>query len=350
MDNGGHATDHRFFLLEPYLSGTVYVSKSGNDSNTGSAASPVLTIARANAIAASTRITRIVVGAGTYAEEVAPPRAGLIYQALGSVTISGGGVRDGFDVNVANVTVRSFNFTGCVQSVWFRANGDGGRAENCNSTLSTGRGFYAQGAADVRFVDCRSYAPGSGYGYEFEAGADNGGVIRCWSEGGQYGFISKTSTNVRFDGCVALDSTTAGFYSKGANGMKVYNSVGYNVVNGVFISDDTAPAYSSNVDIKNSIFVGLDRGIYATATDDAIGLSSNYNDLFDCDTEGQIASTSYNTLAAWQGAGYDANSLSVDPAFASVVYGGFVLPAGSALLTAGEGGVAMGREGSTWNG
>lgn len=295
-------------------------------------------------------------GAGTYQELVVPPKASLTYTASGAVIIDGQTVRNGFDTNFANVTINGFKFINCGQSVWFRSGGTNGRAENCESSATTQRGFYAQGAANVRFVNCYSHGITSGYDFEFELNADNGACIRCWGTGGgQYNFISKTSLNVRFDGCVGIGASTAAFYSKGANGMKVYNCVGYNCANGVYLSDDTVPAYSSNAVIKNSIFVLISgTGILATATNDASGLVSNYNDFYACGDIGRIAATSYHALANWQGAGYDTNSFAIDPAYASVVYGSFALPGGSSLKNAGtDVGQAsatpdLGREGSTW--
>lgn len=126
--------------------------------------------------------------------------------------------------------------------------------------------------------------------------------------------------------------------------MKVYNCVAYNTNYGVYLADNaTVAPNSSNADIKNTIVQGAARGIYAVAVADTSGLVSDYNDCYGNTLVGVINVTTYTTLANWQGAGYDAHSVALDPAFESVVYGGFSLPNGSALLTAGEGGIAIGR-------
>lgn len=333
------------------MSGSVYVSKSGDDGNTGSASSPVLTLSRANAIASNPRITTIHVDAGTYAEEVQPPRANLTYRASGAAIIDGETSRDGFDVNVSDITVDGFTFVNCVQGVYFRSNATNGRAENCENSASTGRGFYANAATGVRFINCYSHGHTSGYGFEFEASANNGACIRCWSTSGQHAFINKTSENIRFDGCVAFGTTLSGFYSKGGVGMKVYNCVAYDTEYGVYLADDsTADPNSSDADIRNTIIQAQARGIFAVESADTTGLLSDYNDFHDNTLVGVIAAETFTTLANWQAEGYDANSLALNPSFADPTYGGFTLPGGSALLAAGEGGVAMGREGSTWDG
>lgn len=351
LDDNGDANYSQFFRVEPYLSGVIYVDKSGNDSNTGASDSPVLTIARANALA-NAAITTIRVNAGTYAELVTPPRAGLTYQAVGAVIIDGSSnTRNGFTVAVANVTINNFTFTGCITGIQANAGGNNLVANDCESSLSTARGFYANGATGVIFRRCYSHDHTTGYGFEFEGNADNGAAIRCWSTSGQHGFICKTSTNVRFDGCVTFNTTLSGFYSKAGNGMKVYNCVAYNTNYGVYLADNAgAGPNSSNADIKNSIIQGAVRGIYGVAAADVTGLASDYNDFYGNTLVGVINVTTYTSLANWQLLGYDAHSQALNPAFASVVYGGFSLPAGSALLTAGEGGIAMGRDGSTWNG
>lgn len=259
--------------------------------------------------------------------------------------------RYGFSVAVADVTINGFTFTNCISGIQFTVGGNNGAANDCESSLSTARGFYAFGATGVIFRRCYSHDHISGYGFEFEGNADNGAAIRCWSTTGLHGFICKTSTNIRFDGCVTFNTTLAGFYSKAGNGMKVYNCVAYNTNYGVYIADNGGVAPdSSNTDIKNTIIQGAVRGIYPIAAADTTGLLSDYNDFFANTFVGVINVTTYAALADWQGTGYDAHSRALDPAFASVGYGGFSLPAGSPLLTAGQGGVAMGREGSTWNG
>jgi len=340
-----------YFRAEPYLSGVIYVDKLGSDSNVGSVASPVLTIARANALANAT-ITKIVVNAGTYNELVTPPFAGLTYQAVGPVIVDGAiNTRNGFTVAVPNITINGFTFTNCITGVQFNSGGNNGVVNDCESSLSTARGFYAFGATGVIFRRCYSHDHTSGYGFEFEGNADNGAAIRCWSTSGQHGFICKTSTSIRFDGCVVFNTTLSGFYSKAGNGMKVYNCVSYNTNYGVYLADNAGvDPNSSNADIKNTIIQGAVRAIYAVESGDISGLLSDYNDFYGNTLVGVIVAVTYAALVNWQGQGYDTHSQTVNPSFASVVYGGFRLAVGNSLLTAGSSGVAIGRDGSTWDG
>lgn len=285
----------------------------------------------------------MVVSTGTYAEEVEPPKAGLIYEANGAVVVDGETSRRGFDVTVANTTIIGFEFVNCTEGVHFRSGGNNGLVEDCESSVSTGRGFYANGATGCVFRRCYSHDHTSGYGFEFEGGADDGLCEDCWSTSSHHAFICKTSTNVTFRRCVAFETTLSGFYSKAGNGMHVLNCIAYDTNYGAYITDDSgSPPNSSNAEIKNSIFQTQVRGIYAVAEADTTGLDSDYNDFWDCDFVGVIDSTTYAALADWQGQGYDAHSYAIDPEFVTTVQGGFKLPADSPLLGVGENGADLG--------
>lgn len=272
----------QYTIAEPFLSGTVYVSKAGGDGNIGTVDSPVLTIARANAIASSTAISRVVVGAGTYQEEVIPPHSGITYSANGVVVIDGQTTRDGFDVSVANITIDGFTFVNCTQGVYFKAGADGGRALNCASSATTARGFYANAATGIRFENCYSHDHTTGYGFEFEAGANNGLCLNCWSTTGTHGFICKTSSDVTFRNCAAWGTDLATFYSKAGDGMRVENCVAYDTQYGIYLANDSgSPPNSSNAVIRNTIIEATLYGIYAPLPADIAGLDSDYNDFYD---------------------------------------------------------------------
>lgn len=94
---------------------TIYVSKSGNDSNTGlSAGVPVLTLSKAFALAlANGGITTIaMIGGGTWHETATYTRSGLTLDGGGTATIDGDATRSGITAaNKSNCAVVDLTVT-----------------------------------------------------------------------------------------------------------------------------------------------------------------------------------------------------------------------------------------------
>lgn len=248
---------------------TVWVSKSGSDANDGlSAGSPVLTLVRANAIAAANGAlnTVAVQGAGTWAEQLTAQRGGMTYVATGGAVIDGGGPSagrngisvsskanvtiDGFDITNTDTTLYALIGTSCsglklqnlriygaprgvflsscsgpqlltslLHDVTYR---HGAELRTCSGALvqdvegyaCAGRVLYFYGTHDSivrRFYghDCTT----SDYAFEMEAfgttGASNNLILDSWAGNttGQlkWGFICKISENNRFQRCVAFN-------------------------------------------------------------------------------------------------------------------------------------------------
>ncbi len=126
-------------------------------------------------------------------------------------------------------------------------------------------------------------------------------------------------------------------YSSGAAYSRIYNNTATCDNQASTTTSATYGVYSTgaNADIKNNVIsitrggTGTKTALYTTNTP-----TSNYNDLYVPAGNVGYASTSYATLAAWQAAGFDQNSVAADPIFAAPATGNLV-PANSQLNNAG---------------
>jgi hypothetical protein len=155
--------------------------------------------------------------------------------------------------------------------------------------------------------------------------------------------LSSTSTSASIYGVYVSNGTTAA----SNNMITLSTNTGYNIYgiyqtyntagstyyfNSIYLSGTTASGsssacyYSNGVNsartVENNIFYNARSGggvlHYAMYVSSKTGLTSNYNDLYSASDVGNVAGTSYITLANWQAAGasgQDANSVSGDPGF-----------------------------------
>lgn len=398
---------------------TVYVSKAGSDVNTGlTIGAPVLTFSRAATIAQTTAsITTVEVqGTGTWHETWTFPRNNLTFTAPSGVVIDGDGVRDGInygsktgcmvdgDVEITNTgagfyaivangvagvvidgpvihdcprgvlldtcaspqvrnldidtisTQHGVEFNGCVSPI----------AENIEGSRCKLRVIYLYGTTGFTVRDCYAHDGNdvTDYGFECEAGSNDGLFVDSWSggipDGGNpfaYGFISKTSYRTRFQrlvalGCRGTGSVGAGIYFKASHDSVAYHNDVYDCVNGFRLGqDNTTLAESTNITLRNNIIKNNTVGIViATASDGTFDADLYHGNSTAMSFPG---TASYSTFANLQAAGYEPNGLSGDPLYSTVTYGGFALGGGSPALAAGvdlgEGSAQnLGHTGSTF--
>jgi hypothetical protein len=89
--------------------------------------------------------------------------------------------------------------------------------------------------------------------------------------------------------------------------------------------------------VKNNILVGNGDGAtgwYEISSSAAAVLTSDYNAIYHAGNVFQKGGTAYN-FAGWQGEGYDAHSLAVDPTLVNAAAGQFLLAPGSPCIDAG---------------
>jgi hypothetical protein len=84
-------------------------------------------------------------------------------------------------------------------------------------------------------------------------------------------------------------------------------------------STSVSQVFRNNILVNTRTATGTGRALAFYKMVSGSSLTSDYNDLYVGNTPGShigaVAGTNYGTLAAWQGAGFDANSVSVMPAF-----------------------------------
>lgn len=398
---------------------SIYVSKAGNDANNGlSSGAPVLTLGKAASLAlADASITTVeVLGTGTWHETWTFPRNGLTFTAPSTVTIDGDGLRDGINFNgrtncsisgdmlitntaaglnaivasgVSGVVIDGPSIASCPKGVLLSScsgpvvrnldidtistqhgvefNGcTSPIAENIEGSRCKLRVIYLYGTTGFVVRDCYAHDGNdvTDYGFECEAGSDDGLFVDSWSggvpDGGNpftYGIISKTSYRTRFQrlvafGCRGTGSVGAGIYFKASHDSVAYHNDVYDCVNGFRLGqDNTTLVESTNITLRNNIIKGNTAGIViATASDGTYD-----GDLYHANSTAVSypGTASYSTFANVQAAGYEPNGHSGDPLYVSTVYGGFGLGGGSPAIGAGvdigEGaGLDLGHTGSTY--
>ena len=98
------------YAEEPYT-GPIYVSKDGDDSNTGKEDSPVATIAKAVELATAGS-GEIIINEGTYTESGIVINGDVAISTVGDVILNGNGARY-FDIKSGDVSIANVTFTNC---------------------------------------------------------------------------------------------------------------------------------------------------------------------------------------------------------------------------------------------
>ena len=155
-------------------------------------------------------------------------------------------------------------------------------------------------------------------------------------------FNQRVTQNVFYDVDSLLFMNAAG-----ANGV----NDGFHVWNNTFDGFNNGVAFlnSRNVNIYNNIFYGSSSSLFKTiiAQGDAPNTVIDYNNYFNAEEYVvdlyKSSEASYNSLAGWRsGENFDTNGNAVDPKFIARASRNYKLAGDSPLLTAGQGGVAMG--------
>lgn len=181
----------------------------------------------------------------------------------------------------------------------------------------------------------RYYAQPTGGLHAIEYGYNKEGFIRHnYVNGSGYGIVVKgASENYATAGGVMhnllINNSVSFIRVKGVINLPIYNNTFYlpstsSVTNGIVhvtegenVGDD-----STGTLIKNNIFYGRDGYSHISVSNDgsSIGIS-NYNLFWNDAGSGMdynAVGTTYSSFAAWQAAGYDTNSNSVNPVFQSI--------------------------------
>jgi len=166
---------------------------------------------------------------------------------------------------------------------------------------------------------------GAGYGIVLAATADN-----LYTTGGAfYNLLS--------------GSMQSGIRIGGGAGSKIYNntiSINSNVYAPIYITQtETTGDPPTDIKIKNNIIVNNNSTTPIIHTDSSglSGFETNNNVLYPSGGGiiGTISSTNYSTLAAWQAAGYDSQSVSSNPLFLDSSNSDYRLQAGSPAINLG---------------
>lgn len=367
---------------------------------------------------AITRIVSIDAAPATYHETLTMPRNGLEFSAPPNVTIDGDATRAGVSIGAKTDWTLSggFRITNTESSTYaivgnacHRGLVDDVLIDTCPRGLfiasannivlrnmvvqdvSFRIGIYLRGCPgsiteDIECMRCkdklhylhgcpnsivrRCYSHDSivgdpGYGFECEeyagTGSDDCSYFDIWAgdTGGvplKYGCITKTSTNVRHQRCVAWNcgdvasGVGSAFYWKGSDGCMLYHSDLFDSIEGLHSGQDDISLRESSGTMKNCIVTNNTRGV---VTANASTADTDYN-LYDGNTNvAKLGGTTYATLAAYQGVGQEAHGLTGNPLYVSTVYGGYALGPGSPALGSGgdigEGsGQNLGHTGSTY--
>lgn len=378
--NGGSVAVHTAFALTEHEETpdlTIFVSGLGSDSNPGSADLPKETLGGANtAVINCEMVNNVVIKAGVYPELITVPRSDLTYTGEGDGTIiDGGSARRGFySSSKNNVHVRGMKFINCTDyavylttvvgatirdvtvdgaQVGIRVGGGSGTLliDNCETSHCELIGIESFYSAGLVISNCYSHTPsGAGcYGYESDGvGTDNNVYNNCWAEGCLCGFIAKLTINCQFNGCVSI-SNGFGYFQKGSTSTHIEHCVSYQDGVGVYAYDDSGVApETTNLEVKSTMIDGSTSWGYEITDTGDTGADLDYNCVYNAPTFGKWRGVSYATIGLWRAASsQDANSVTTNPAYTDVTYpDGFHLPAGSALLTAGEGGEPIGIDGA----
>jgi len=350
---------------------SLVVDPTGNDTTgNGTVELPYLTITKTSTVMAGDgQWNDVRVNAGTYSEvaKISAPHTDITYNGIGIVSID-----KGLYAAFSNVHFNGFSLTALADGIVNFYHVESGYHSGCsarniksfgvNITRSDGaiiedvevlatwalRGCYffdSHGLTINRVYVHDSEEGVSEYCFENELNADDSIYTDCWAMGAvnaTHGFIAKTSSRVQYHNCVVKSCQTYGFYSKAGLDGIIQHCVADGCAFGISLNDNAGvPPYSTGWTIKNNIIMNNHTGILVEST---TAFTSDYNCFYGNTHIGNYNGVEYDTLAEWQAAtGQDLHSVEINPNFASEEYGGFILPVGSALLTAGEGGVAIGR-------
>jgi len=120
----------RYIQVREVTAGVYYVAKTGNDSNSGTFASPFLTIAKAVSVATAGNTIRVM--PGTYTESISLSKSSLTIIAIGTV------IMKGFYISGSNNTVYGFTCTNPAANYGIRVSGNNNLIWN-NEIYGTGQ-------------------------------------------------------------------------------------------------------------------------------------------------------------------------------------------------------------------
>lgn len=261
-----------------------YVSKSGNNSNSGASyVLSKLTITGAIAVAAS-RDT-IIVGSGLYNELLSVTNT-LIFYADGNVILDG--------ISLGGTLV---NFPSGTPIVSFLPYSTGGTWTFQNSTGT----YTISGTTNINYSitlkNCTLISNSNTYGVAF-------------STGGQ--------TAITASYCVFVNFSTASIYSSNGNvaTINIANCTFYNSTYAIYVP--MAESYTGTVFyFYNNIFSNITTAIYINNSNTTWPTALNNNDYYSCTNFLRTTTGTYTTIAALQALGYgwEAQGMTTNPVF-----------------------------------
>ncbi|OGR41574.1 MAG: hypothetical protein A2X28_06135 [Elusimicrobia bacterium GWA2_56_46] len=264
-------------------------------------------------------LTNSSVTAGTYGVYVVPSASGgSVF--VSSNALSGAGTGGyGFYLNgggTANSVTVSSNAVSTANGVYIASNGNGAVVVSGNVIITpvnaTRYGInlnYLYNGATVQYNDIRFTAAAAGYNfygiyptYVFRAAIHHNTIN-----------APVPTNNPLFKGIYLVSSPDSDI---------TFNDISANPGSGqsswLYFSGTTV--FSTGTYIAHNILSALGTnttGLYFVDASQTAGTVSNYNDLFGFKQTGVIAAVKYAALSNWQGAGYDAQSVSLDPLWVS---------------------------------
>jgi parallel beta-helix repeat protein len=208
-------------------------------------------------------------------------------------------------------------------------------------------GIHINDSNDATLEDCEAYHNSSG-GILADAGSDNTDILRCNVQNNSpLGIeIAGLNQNIEYSCCANNGGNNGGVYCAVANttgnlhNMTLFQNVIYNTILGA------GPVTGLNFDIRNCIMTtGWASqnfwliSIYNVSSTFTIDYNCywHYDPTFNILTDTPFfINGNPQTWAQWQAAGYDANSVFINPQFVDPGNGIFTLQFGSPLIGAGD--------------
>lgn len=242
------------------------------------------------------------------------------------------------------------------QAVYVGLGGGGDTIQNCEiykvalaGTFGTGSGIQLNGqeapAVTIPSIIQNNYIHDLGN----TAGGDHAIYDEVAGDIDRYNHFKNitgaTAMKVDGDGILVYGNVfenipSGGVWIDAYSNVKIYNNTFYNVGT---VTPYAAVSFSgdgnqSGVSVENNIddFPGNTYSIFLSANTSAVGLSSNYNDVFGALYASWCNGTDYQSLADWTRAfGQDRNSIAGDPLFTNPSASQFGLATGSPAIGAG---------------
>lgn len=296
---------------------TFYVNKSGSDANNGS--TPMLAkLTIQAAITAAANGDTVVVGSGSYNENLSiAATKGMFLNADGVVVLDGQGLLLGPAISYLLVTSRSLVIQPHTTGGRWIIRGYIGGAYIGGALISAtaAPSVAASVTVTLRFVEL--------YGWGNKSGLFLASTISSWRYANVYN-------------CVFKDFTNYGVYAAGGEGgsttyfsvVNSYNCTYYNCYISIYSAGGTGGSYLTALD---NIFSNTRT---AMQIGDVIDLSTsiiNSRNQFYTFTNNIRNTTTYSSLATWQAAGYDLDSIEANPNFVDVTNNVFYLKTASAV-------------------